>query len=95
MRVPSAGVDVQPNTSGLPGIAELEHIVGALLTLGLLAALAGLLISSIVWAVGSHSANPVLAGRGKTGVLVAFVAAGLTGGAVALIDFFAGAGGSL
>jgi hypothetical protein len=37
----------------------------------------------------------VLAGRGKTGVLVAFVAAALTGGAVALIDFFATAGGTL
>jgi hypothetical protein len=90
-----AGINVQPNTTGLPGIAELQHIVGALLTLGLVAALAGLLISSIVWAVGSHSANPVLAGRGKTGVLVAFVAAALTGGAVALIDFFATAGGTL
>ena len=90
-----AGVDVQPNNTGLPGIAELEHLVGAMLTLGLVAALAGLLISSIVWAVGSHSANPVLAGRGKTGVLVAFAAAALTGGAVALIDFFATAGGSL
>jgi hypothetical protein len=91
----SAGVNVQPNTSGLPGIAELQHIVGALLTLGLVAALAGLLISAIVWAVGSHSANPMLAGRGRTGVLVAFVAAALTGGAVALINFFAGAGGTL
>ncbi len=90
-----ANVSVTPNTTGLPGISELQNIVGALLTIGLIAALAGLAISAIVWAVGNHSVNPVLAGRGKTGVLVAFTAALLIGGAVTLINFFAGAGGSL
>lgn len=91
---PSA-INVTPNTTGLPGISELQNIVGALLTLGLIAALAGLALSAIVWAVGNHSTNPVLAGRGKTGVLVAFVAAALIGGAVVLINFFAGAGAQL
>lgn len=88
-------VHVTPNSTGLPGITELQNIVGALLTIGLIAALAGLAIGAAVWAVGSHSANPVLAGRGKSGVLVAFVAAALTGGAVALIDFFSAAGSTL
>lgn len=90
-----AGVNVSPNTSGLPGISELQNIVGALLTVGLVAALAGLALSAIVWSVGNHSTNPVLSGRGKTGVLVSFVAAALIGGAVALINFFAGAGAKL
>ena len=90
-----AGVSVTPNTSGLPGITELENIVGALLTVGLIGSLAGLALSAVVWAVGNHSGNPAVAGRGKTGVLVAFVAAALTGGAVALINFFAGAGATL
>ncbi len=89
------GVNVTPNSSGLPGITELQHIVGALLTIGLIAALGGLAISASVWAVGNHSANPALSGRGKSGVLVSFVAAALTGGAVALINFFAGAGATL
>lgn len=88
-------INVDPNTSGLPGIAELEHLVGALLTIALIASLAGLALSAIIWAVGNHSANPTLAGRGKSGVLVAFAAAALTGGAVALINFFAGAGATL
>jgi hypothetical protein len=88
-------VNVTPNSSGLPGISELQNLVGALLTIGLIAALAGLAISASVWAIGNHSANPALSGRGKTGVLVSFMAAALTGGAVALINFFAGAGGSL
>jgi hypothetical protein len=87
-----SGVNVNPNTSGLPGISELDNIVGALLTIGLVASLAGLVISAIVWAIGNHSINPALAGRGKTGVLVSFIAAALTGGAVTLINFFATAG---
>jgi hypothetical protein len=90
-----SSVNVSPNSSGLPGISELENVVGALLTVGLVASLAGLVISAIVWAIGNHSVNPVLAGRGKSGVLVAFVAAALTGGAVTLINFFAGAGAQL
>ena len=95
MRLLAAGVNVSPNTSGLPGIQELENIVGALLTIGLIASLGGLAISAIVWAVGNHSVNPVLAGRGKTGVHVAFVAAALCGGAVPLLNFFFGAGAQL
>lgn len=91
----TAGVNVSPNSDGLPGISELQNIVGALLTIGLIAALAGLALSASVWALGNHSANPVLSGRGKTGVLVSFLAAALTGGAVALINFFAGAGATL
>jgi hypothetical protein len=91
----AVSVNITPNTSGLPGISELQDIVGALLTIGLIAALAGLAISAIVWAIGNHSANPVLAGRGKTGVLVSFVSAALVGGAVVLINFFASAGGQL
>ena len=90
-----SGINVSPNGSGLPGIGELQNIVGALLTVGLIAALGGLAISASVWAIGNHSANPGLSGRGKSGVLVSFVAAALTGGAVALINFFAGAGGAL
>lgn len=90
-----SGVNVTPNSTGLPGISELQNIVGALLTIGLIASLAGLALGAALWAVGSHSANPVLAGRGKTGVLVAFVAAALTGGAVALINFFSSAGAKL
>jgi len=63
-------VDVTPNQNGLPGIAAIEKIVGALLTFGLIAAVAGIAISAIAWAIGSHSSNPHIAGRGKTGVLV-------------------------
>jgi Family of unknown function (DUF6112) len=61
-------VNIQPNRTGLPGIASLESIVGAPLTFGLVAAVAGIAISAIAWAIGSHSGNPHVAGKGKSGV---------------------------
>ena len=42
-------MNVSPNTTGLPGITSLESIVGALLTFGLIAAVAGIAISAIAW----------------------------------------------
>jgi len=84
--------DVLPNSTGLPGISTLSDMVGALLTVGLIACVAGLVLAAIVWAIGSHSSNPHLAGRGKSGVLVAFVAAVLIGGANVLVDFFVATG---
>jgi Family of unknown function (DUF6112) len=87
--------DVSPNSTGLPGINSLSNIVGALLTIGLIACVAGLVIAAIVWAIGTHSSNPHLGSRGKTGVLVALAAAMLIGGANVLVDFFVTAGKGL
>jgi hypothetical protein len=88
-------IDVQPNTTGLPGIQALTHMVGALLTFGLLAAVAGVAISAITWAIGSNSSNPHVAMRGKNGVLIAGAAAMLIGGANTLVNFFTGAGAAI
>ena len=87
--------DISPNTTGLPGISALQNIVGALLTVGLIACLGGLVLAAIMWAVGHHSANPSIAGRGKAGVLVAVVASNQVGGANVLVDFFVHAGSQL
>jgi hypothetical protein len=87
--------DVSPNTTGLPGINTMSNIVGALLTIGLISCVAGLVLAAIVWAIGSHSSNPNLASRGKAGVLVALVAAILIGGANVLVDFFVTTGKGL
>ncbi|MDA8358895.1 MAG: DUF6112 family protein [Actinomycetota bacterium] len=95
MYVPLLAVNISPNTSGLPGISELENIVGGLLTVGLVAAIAGLIVSAIVWALGHHSGNPNHSSKGKTGVLASFVAALLIGGADVLINFFVAAGHTL
>ncbi len=83
-----AQIDIEPNADGLPGIAQLRTIVGAVMTVGLILAVLALIVAAIVWAMGANSSNPHLAGRGKTGVLVALGAAILCGGAVTLVNFF-------
>lgn len=88
-------ININPNRTGLPGIASLESMVGALLTFGLIAAVAGIAISAIAWAIGSHSGNPHVAGKGKSGVLIAMASAFLIGGATFLVNFFNNQGGHL
>ena len=91
----AAGPGIAPNTTGLPGVSLARSIVGALLTFGLIAAVAAIALSAIVWALGSNSSNPHLAGRGKTGVMVAAACALLIGGSDVIISFFQSAGASL
>ena len=83
-----ADINISPNSNGLPGISQLRTIVGASMTVGLILAVLALIISAIVWALGANSSNPHLAGRGKTGVLIALGAAIITGASVALVNFF-------
>ena len=86
--VAAAGVNITANDNGLPGLGQLQKIVGSLITVAVIAAVAGVLISAVMWAVGNHSANPQIAGRGKSGVMVAAAAAILAGGALAIVNFF-------
>ncbi|GGM41326.1 DUF6112 family protein [Promicromonospora citrea] len=79
--------DIRPNTNGVPGIPQLKEIVGAIMSIGLILAVVALIIAAIVWAFGANSSNPHLAGRGKTGILVAAAAGVLCGAAVALVNF--------
>lgn len=81
-------ITISPNSDGLPGIGELRKIVGASMTVGLILAVLALIIAAIVWALGSNSSNPHLAGRGKLGVLVALGAAVACGASVTLVNFF-------
>jgi len=81
-------IRIDPNSNGLPGISELQKVVGASMTVGLVLAVLALIISAIVWALGANSSNPHLAGRGKLGVLVAIGAAIVCGASVTLVNFF-------
>ena len=93
--IETVGSGVSPNDTGLPGVPEARRIVGALLTFGLIAAVAGIALSAIVWALGANSANPHLAGRGRHGAMVAALCALLVGGADVIISFFQAAGSTL
>ena len=81
-------IDITPNDSGLPGIAQLRVIVGAVMTIGLILSVLALIVSAIVWGFGSNSSNPHLASRGKLGVLISCGAAIICGASVTLINFF-------
>lgn len=81
-------IDIDPNSTGLPGIAQLRTIVGAVMTVGLILSVLALIVSAIVWAYGANSSNPHLAGRGKVGVLISCGAAVICGASVALVNFF-------
>ncbi len=83
-----AEIDVTPNDSGLPGIAALRTVVGAVMTIGLILSVLALIVSAVVWGFGSNSSNPHLASRGKVGVLISCGAAIITGASVTLINFF-------
>lgn len=85
-------IDIDPNSSGLPGIDQLRIIVGAVMTVGLILSVLALIVSAIIWAYGSNSSNPHLAGRGKIGVLISCGAAVVCGASVTLINFFWGVG---
>lgn len=85
-------IDIDPNSSGLPGIDQLKLIVGAVMTFGLILSVLALIVSAVVWGFGANSSNPHLAGRGKVGVLISCAAAVLCGAAVTLINFAWGVG---
>ena len=85
-------IDIDPNSSGLPGIDQLRIIVGAVMTVGLILSVLALIVSALIWAYGSNSSNPHLAGRGKIGVLISCGAAVVCGASVTLINFFWGVG---
>ena len=93
--LPMENPGISPNQSGLPGLAVVRSIVGALLTWGLVACVAGLVVSVIVWALAHQQGNYSYASSGKTGVLVAAGGALLIGGANAIVAFFSGVGSGI
>lgn len=86
---------INPNQDGLPGLGVLKQIVGAMLTWGLVACVAGIVVSVAIWALGHHGGNYSHAATGKTGVLVASGGALLIGGANAIVAFFSGLGAGI
>ncbi|GAB3785484.1 DUF6112 family protein [Nocardioides ungokensis] len=98
MRFPSQilhEVRVNPDPGKLPGGAQIQQILDGLGGWALFAALGGILISVIIWSLGSFGGNYHAASRGKTGVLVCGAAALIAGGAGPIINFFANLGSQI
>jgi hypothetical protein len=94
MQVPQ-DVKINPDPGKLPGGPQIQQLLDGLGGWALFAALAGLLISVIVWAMGSFGGNYHAVSKGKTGVLVCAAAAIIAGGAAPIINFFSNLGSQI
>jgi hypothetical protein len=88
-------VTINPDPGKLPGGPQIQTLLDGLGGWALFASLAGLLISSIAWALGSFGGNYHAVSRGKTGVLVCAATAMIAGAAAPLINFFAHLGSQI
>jgi hypothetical protein len=91
----ASGIGGTPDPNGLPGSSALEQLVNGLAFWGLLAALAGLIISSAVWALSAHSGNYHHATVGRHGAIISAGAAFLVGAAPAIVAFFENLGNTV
>lgn len=80
-------MDVFPDFNGVGGIGDLKTVIGALLMFVLITAVLMLIISAIIWAIASSGGNYAMAGKGRTGVLVALGTAALAGAGVAWMNW--------
>ena len=67
--IAATGIGGNPNPNGLPGSPALEKLISGVAFWALLAALGGLLISSAVWALSSHSGNYHHTSMGRRGTV--------------------------
>lgn len=92
----AAGTDpgVTPTWDALPpGVKTfLQDVVGTLMNIGILAAVAVLIAGAIVWGFGALSNRPGVGSVGVKIVVIAAAVAIICAGANALIGFFAGQG---
>ena len=85
----------QPDPNGLPGSTALEQLVNGLAFWGLIASLAGLVISAAVWALSAHSGNYHHTTMGRRGTIISAAAAFLVGAAPAIVAFFENLGNTV
>ncbi|MFH5823108.1 DUF6112 family protein [Georgenia sp. AZ-5] len=86
---------VRPDFAAVAATGELERVVGALLTVALITAVAMVVVCAAVWALTAHTGNWSTAARARTGVLVALAGAGLTGAALAWTNWLLDTGARL
>jgi len=86
--------NVKPDGTNAPGGKGLQDAINVFAFYGILAAIAGFLLSGAVWAVGGRGGNHMAADGGKMGMAVAVGVAFLIGAAAAIIRFAFNAGGT-
>ncbi|HEV3264847.1 MAG TPA: DUF6112 family protein [Acidimicrobiales bacterium] len=85
-------VQVQPDTSALPGGQVLQNLMNGLDGWALALSLVALVIGAAAWALGSHAQNYQQTYVGRRAVLISGLAALLIGAGPAIVNFFFKAG---
>ncbi len=80
-------MNIFPDFGAVGAADTFGEVIGSLLTIVLIAAVAILLISAAAWAIASATGNPHTAQKARTGVLVALGATALAGAGVAWMNF--------
>lgn len=80
-------MNVFPDFGAVGATDQLGEVIGALLTIVLIAAVLTLIVSAIIWAISSSAGNPYTAQKARLGVFVALGAAALAGAGVAWANF--------
>lgn len=88
-------VSLDPNASDLPGSQVLNKLTDGLGGWALIAALAGIVIGAVMWALGHYSHNYQQAYNGRRGVLVSCLAAILIGGAAPIVNALVSTGNGI
>jgi hypothetical protein len=81
-------VKMDPNAGGLPGRDVLQQLTNGVGSWALIAALVGMVVGAVAWALGSYSQNYHQAYNGRKGLLVSAAAALIIGAAPPIINFF-------
>ncbi|HEY1988401.1 MAG TPA: DUF6112 family protein [Acidimicrobiales bacterium] len=85
-------VQVQPDTSALPGGQVLQNLMNGLDGWALALSLVALVIGAAAWALGSHAQNYQQTYVGRRAVLISGLSALLIGAGPAIVNFFFKAG---
>ncbi|WP_447949587.1 DUF6112 family protein [Microbacterium aurum] len=80
-------MNVFPDFGAVGASGELASVIGALLTIILIAAVLTLIVSAIVWAIASSTGNPYTAQKARVGAFVAIGTAALAGAGIAWANF--------
>ena len=87
--------DVTPDFGAVDGTTGLRDAIGALMTFVLIAAVCMLVISAISWALSEAHGHYQGVHRGRVGVMVSVLTAGLCGAGLAWLNFVIDMGQSL
>jgi hypothetical protein len=93
--LPAPRALVGPDFGAVGGASELQKIVGALLTYGLVIAVLMVVICAATWAISSSTGNWHAASKARGGLLVALGGVVLTGSAVAWANWLLDLGATL